>query len=150
MNKPNARRRITGNTTGSLALLLVVLLGLGAWNYHRNYRLELASAHGRPYSGYTHQEVSLLRDAVAAELEASRARFERARGNRMRGSSDLGSVGDNAAQFNRTTRASNAIRDAASEVAAQEANLATLDAELAQRSGSADGAALHLRRLTSF
>lgn len=150
MNRPNDRRRITGNSTGSLVLLLVVLLGLGAWNYHRNYRLERASAHARPYSGYTHQEVSLLREAVAAELEASRARFERARGNRMRGARDRGSVGDNAAQFNRTTRASNAIRDAASEVAAQEASLAALDAELARRSGTAAGAALHLRRLTSF
>lgn len=150
MNRPNARRRIAGNSTGSLALLLALLLGLGAWNYHRNYRLERESAQVRPYASYSHREVSLLREAVAAELETSRARFELARGNRMRGARDRGSVGDNAAQFNRTTRASNAIRDAASQVAAQEAALAALDAELAQRARAAYGAALHLRRLTSF
>ncbi len=150
MNRPIDRRRVAGNSTGSLALLLAVLLGLGAWNYHRNYQLERAGALSRPYSGYAQRDVSLLRDAVAAELAASRARFERARGHRMSGARDRGSVGDNAAQFNRTTRASNAIRDAASAVAEKEATLAALDAELAHRAGTADGAALHLQRLTSF
>jgi hypothetical protein len=150
MNRPIDRRRISGNSTGSLALLLAALLGLGAWNYHRNYQLERAGERGRPYSSYSDRDVSLLRDAVAAELEASRARFERARDHRMRGARDRGSVGENAAQFNRTTRASGAIRDAASAVAEREASLAALDAELAHRAGTANGAALHLRRLTSF
>ncbi|MEZ4279421.1 MAG: hypothetical protein R3F21_07365 [Myxococcota bacterium] len=150
MDRPIDRRRVAGNSTGSLALLLAVLLGLGAWNYHRNYQLERESARERPYSGYSDRDVSLLRDAVFSELQASRERFERARKGRMSGARDRGSVGDNAVQFNRTTRASNAIRDAASVVAQQEATLAALDAELAHRAGIGDGAALHLRRLTSF
>ena len=62
MNGPMIRRRIAGNTTSSLLLLLVALLGLGAWNYYRNYQLERASEQGRPYSGYSTREVELLRD----------------------------------------------------------------------------------------
>src|SRR5678816_3880836 len=75
---PMKPRRIAGNTTTSLLLLLVALLGVGAWNYYRNYQLERANEHGRPYSGYSTHEVELLRDAVAGELDATRARFERA------------------------------------------------------------------------
>ncbi len=150
MNGITDRRRIAGNATGSLALLLALLLGLGAWNYHRNLRLEQASARGRAYSGYSTHEVELLRDAVAGELAASRARFERAQGRRQGTARDRGSLGDNAAQFARTTRASEAIRDAASTVAEQEAMKAALDAELAHRAGLGTGTALHLKRLTTF
>ena len=149
-NASTDRRRLAGHTTGSLALLLVVLVGLGGWNYLRNLELERASARGRTYAGYSTREVELLRDAVTAELAASRARFERAQGRRRKSARDLGSVGDNAAQFNRTAGASDAIRDAASVVAEQEAMKAALDAELSQRAGMGSGAALHLKRLTTF
>jgi hypothetical protein len=144
------RRRTAGNTTSSLLLLLVALLGLGAWNYYRNYQLERAGERGRPYSGYSTREVELLRDAVEGELEATRARFARARGQRARSARDQGSVGDNARQFNRTARASEAIRDAAGDVAAQESLKAVLDEELAARAGAGEGTALHLKRLTTF
>jgi hypothetical protein len=68
----------------------------------------------------------------------------------MRSARDQGSVGDNARQFNRTARASGAIRDAAGEVAVQESLKAALDQELAARSRTGAGTALHLKRLTTF
>ena len=150
MNGSTNRRRIAGNTTTMLLMLLVILMGAGAWNYHRNYQLERTRERGRPYSGYSTREVELLRDAVAGELEAARARFEAAKGRRMRSARDQGSVADNARQFSRTARASHSIRDAAGEVAEQESAKSALDEELAVRSSTGAGTALHLRRLTSF
>ena len=144
------RRRVAGNTTSSLALLLVLLLGAGAWNYHRNFRLEQASERGRPYAGYSEREVQLLRDAAESELKTAKARFARARGGRIRSARDRGSVGDNVRQFYRTSRASDAGRDAAAGVAENERLVATLNQELAARAELGAGMGRHLRRLTSF
>jgi len=127
-------RRTAGNTTTPLAMLLLILVGVGAWNYHRNHQLEQKSERGRAYSAYSTREVELLRDAVAGELEAARARLERAKRGRI----------------DRASRASGAIQDAASTVAENESLKSVLDQELALRSGSGTGTALHLRRLTSF
>ncbi len=143
-------RRIAGNSTVTLALLLLVLLGAGAWNYQRNYRLERASELGRAYSGYSTHEVELLRDAVASELATARVRFDRAKRNRAGSARDRGTLAGNAAQFNRTARASDSIGNAASDVAERESLKAALDQELALRTGSSAGMALHLQRLTTF
>jgi hypothetical protein len=58
-------------------------------------------------------------------------------------------VAGNVRQFDRAKRAGESIRSAAAKVAEHERLVADLDADLAQRS-DATGAALHLRRLTSF
>ena len=143
-------RRIAGNSTASLALLLLALVGVGAWNYHRNYQLERASERGRVYSGYSTHEVELLRDAAAAELKTARVRFDRAQGQRAGSARDRGTVAGNVRQFDRTTRASSAIRDAASDLSERESLKTALDQELSLRVGSSTGMALHLKRLTSF
>ena len=143
-------RRIAGISTASLALFLLVLVGAGAWNYHRNYQLERSDARGRTYSGYSTREVTLLRDAAAAELATAKARFERAQRNRAGTARDRGDVAGNVRQFARTTRASGAIREAASEVAERESLKAALDQELGKRGGDSSGMSLHLKRLTTF
>lgn len=143
-------RRMAGNTTGCLALVLVILLGAGGWNYHRNYQLELASAKSRPYSGYSARDVELLRDAVAAELEVARARLVRAKQGRARSVRDQGSVEGNVRQFDRTARASDGIRKASGDVAERESMKAALDRELALRADGSSGWTLHLKRLTTL
>ncbi|MFO0687521.1 MAG: hypothetical protein U0900_02325 [Myxococcota bacterium] len=144
------RRRIEGGTTSSLLLVLVLLVGVGAWNYHRNFQQERASERGRPYASYSVREVQLLREAAGSELAAAKARFEKARRGRAGSARDRGSLGDNARQFARTTRASEAIRAAAADVAEHESLAAALDQELAARSELGAGMDRHLKRLTTF
>ena len=143
-------RRIAGNSTASLALLLLALVGVGAWNYHRNYQLERASERERAYSGYSTHEVELLRDATASELETARVQFDRAQRRRAGSARDRGTVAGNVRQFDRTARASSAIRDAASDLSERESLKTALDQELSLRVGSSAGMALHLKRLTTF
>lgn len=144
------RRRIAGSTTGPLVLFLVLLLGAGAWNYHRNLQQERTSERGRPYAGYSVREVRLLRDAAGTELAAARARLEKARRGRAGSARDRGSLDVNARQFNRTTRVSDALRDAAADVAEHESLAAALDQELAARAAIGAGMDRHLKRLTTF
>ena len=144
------QRRIAGGSTVPLLLLLVALVGIGAWNYHRNYANEQASQRGRPYAGYSTKEVELLRDAAAGELAKAQGRLERAQRGRVRSARDRGSVATNVAQFGRVTRASDALRDATSTVAERKALKEALDRELSQRSGATTGLARHLARLTTF
>lgn len=143
-------RRIAGNSTVFLALLLLGLVGVGAWNYHRNYQLERADERGRAYSGYSTHEVELLRDAAASELETAHARFDHAQSHRAGSARDRGTVAGNVRQFDRTTRASGAIRDAAGDLSERESLKAALDHEISLRVGSSTGMALHLKRLTTF
>jgi len=143
-------RRIAGNTTAGLALVLLVLVGVGAWNYHRNWTLERASERGRPYAGYSARDVELLRDAVAGELDQKRAVLARAKRGRVGSARDKGAIADNVRQFDRASRAGDAIRDAAGDVAEREQLKAALDHELEVRAGAGTSMALHLARLTRF
>ncbi|MBY0400676.1 hypothetical protein K2X89_10295 [Myxococcota bacterium] len=119
------RRRKAGSTTSTMALVLVLLVGAGAWNYHRNVRQERAGESGRPYAGYSVREVQLLREAAGTELVSARARVAKARSR-------------------------NAILDAELDLSEHERLAATLDRELAARAELGAGMARHVKRLTTF
>ncbi|MHA7837321.1 MAG: hypothetical protein ACX98W_07675 [bacterium] len=141
-------RALEGRATGSLLLLLVLLVGVGGWNYHRNWQIERQVEGRRPYAGYAVADLSALKSAYSEELEAMQARFERARGRRARPVRDLGSIADHVEQFEKTARASSAIREAAAEVAERQRQIAELDRELEIRSRFGEGLTRHLKRLT--
>jgi len=143
-------RSQAGRATGSLLLLLLLVSGLGAWNYHRNWQIERATERDRPYSSYSVQDLEALREAYAGELEGVQARFEQAKRNRVRPQRDAGSISDNVAQFQRTTRKSAAIRDAAAGVADRQSQIAELDRELALREQFGVGIMRHVKRLTTI
>lgn len=144
------KRRVAGGSTVPLLLLLVALVGVGAWNYHRNYAREQASQRGRPYAGYSTKEIELLRDAAEGELAKAQSRLVRAQRGRVRSARDRGSVATNVAQFGRVTRASDALRDATTRVAEHKSLKEALDRELSQRKGATTGLDRHLARLTTF
>ncbi len=143
-------RLCAGRATGTLLLLLLLLSGVGGWNYYRNLRLEQQSEEHRPYESYAVADLESLRAAYAAELEEVRADFVSARRRRAGPARDVGSIAGNVEQFQRATRASSAIREAAGDVSARQSQIAALDRELELRARFGQGFARHLKRLTRF
>lgn len=143
-------RHQAGRATGSVVLLLLVFTAAGGWNYHRNWQLEKATEASRPYRNYAELDLESLRAAYASELTEVRRDFESAKRMRAQPVGDLGSIADNVAQFQRATRASSAIRDAAAGVVEREAQIKKLDRELEIRSQFGQGFARHLNRLTTI
>lgn len=143
------RRREEGKALGSFLLLLVLISGAGAWNYHRNLQAEQAEG-PRPYASYAVEDLVALRDAYGTEIQGDRAQFDSAKRNRARPQGDVGSIAGNVAQFQNATRASSAIRQAASQVAAGQSQVAALDRELQLRERFGEGMEQHIKRLTAL
>ena len=143
------RRREAGKALGSFLLLLVLIAGGGAWNYQRNLQTEEAQGH-RPYASYASEDLEALRSAYGNEVQGGRANLDQAKRNRARPQGDAGSIAGNVAQFQRATRASSAIRQAASQVASGQSQVAELDREIELRERFGEGMERHIKRLTTL
>ena len=121
------KRNQAGRATGSLVLLLLILVVAGGWNYHRNLQIEKATEGLRPYQGYSVDDLESLREAYAGELLGVRADYDSAKRNRARPVGDKGSIAGNVEQFRQTTRASTAIRTAAASVVEREKQIAVCE-----------------------
>ena len=145
-----SRHRTSGRATGSVVLLLLILSGAGAWNYHRNWQIEQEAEGRRPYASYAVEDLEALRTAYESELGQVRAHYDSTKAKRVRPQSDVGSISGNVEQFQRTTRTSTAIRNAAASVVEREGQIAELDRELEMRSRFGEGLLRHVKRLTTI
>lgn len=142
-----ARRAAGAARAGTLAVLLLALVGAGGWNYWRNLRIEQAEHAKRPFAGYADADLRALADAYRGEVESWRQREAAARQGRP-AVREQGFVGDGVRQFERVQRHSARAREAATGLAEREARLQEIEKELAYRADLGSGLALHLRRLT--
>jgi hypothetical protein len=143
-------RHQAGRATGSFVLLLFVVTVAGGLNYSRNLQSEKATADDRPYEGYSLGDLESLRAAYASELQGVRADFDSAKQRRARSVGDMGSLAGNVEQFQKTTRASTTIRNAAASLARSQDQIEQLDRELEIRSQFGEGLARHIKRLTTI
>ncbi|MEM9177087.1 MAG: hypothetical protein AAGC67_17855 [Myxococcota bacterium] len=143
-------RRTAGRASGSLLFLLVLLMGAGGFNYHRNLEIERQSEGHRPYESYSTEDIQALRDAFESELVGSEAKFAAAKQRRSRPQGDVGSISGNIDQFAQTAQTSRAIRAAAAGVAERQNELSELDRELALRANLGQGLMRHVKRLTTI
>lgn len=144
-----SERGQAGRTVTTVLALLVLLVGGGAWNYHRNLQAEQRDDRPRPFAKYETTDLEALRAAYAQEAESSRQRYTAQSARRQRASGE-GLMDERVREFERIQRTSDRLRELRADVAEQEARLREIDAELLRRSGAASGMALHLQRLLTI
>ena len=130
-----------------LLVLFALLVGGGAWNYHRN--LERESREDRPMRGYAEADLKKL----LAAYEQEQARLARRAGATPRAqvvqpaAGQL--VGENVRDFERVQRQSRRVRDANGDLAESELMVKQIERELQYRDQERDPMALLIRRVTT-
>jgi hypothetical protein len=130
-----------------LLVLLVLLVGGGAWNYRRN--VERENREDRPMRGYAEADLEKL--LAAYEQEQARAARRAGATPRARTKEASGQlVGENVREFERVQRASQRVRDANGDLAETELMVARIQQELQRRDQERDPMALLIRRVTTI
>jgi hypothetical protein len=135
---------------GNTMLLVVVLLGLlgaGAFNYHRNWQAEASVP--RPYEGYSQEDLEALMAAYEAENAQLEARYQRAQSGLGR-ERQAGMLDQNIAAFEAAQRSSARSRALGVELSMKKTATDEIAAELARRAEEGDPLQLHLKRLLTI
>ncbi len=74
-------RAQAGNGVAGLFLILLLVVGVGAFNYHQNLQAE--AEEDRPYRGYSDEELEALLGAYQGRKDAQSARYEASAGRRV-------------------------------------------------------------------
>ncbi len=145
---PHARRE-TG-ATNLAVLALVCLLGLGGWNYYRNYQADLANPRQLPFAGYSSEDLLALKAAYASESESAGALYAESRA-RLSAPSARGGAGQGLSErvkaLERSQATADSIRRTRTDLAHNQARLEEVDAELERRRKPFAAVWLHLERL---
>ena len=133
-----------------MLLVLVLLIGVGAYNYHRNLKLEIATEGPRPFKSYQTADLESLKSAYQQELDAYQRQYQKVRNGRTGVEPSGQLLDEKLANFERARKTGNAMRAATSEVADREARMREINRELNVRASLANGFALHMKRLVSI
>ena len=139
------RRRSGG--VGLLAVLLLLLLAAGAWNFHRNLAAERA-VH-RPFRSYDVAELEALAGVLQSSSQAQADRYETA-AHRRAVPGTKGYFDEQIAEFERVQRVGEAKRRAQRELAGSRVTLRLLEEERAHRVREEKPVAVFLARLLTF
>jgi hypothetical protein len=141
-------RRRAGKATGPL-LGLVLLIGLGGYNYHRNWQSEQVDQGPRPFETYETADLTALRDAYEVEAAQYEQRYSAQERQRYRSKGE-GLMGERVEDFERIQRNSGRLRELSADVADRQARMRDIERELDIRLAQANGLALHMKRLISL
>lgn len=143
------RRHQDGAIRGT-ALALLILVGLGGWNYQKSYRADLENHRSLPFESYSTDDLQSLRFAYSEELERSQVIYGQRRSALGRGgekSAPSARLADRVAALERSQASAGALREARADLAQHEARLRDVDAELERRRQALPFLRLHLERL---
>jgi len=140
-------KRSERGSASALVLLLLLLVGAVAWNFHRN--LEAESREFRPYRGYAEADLDAMIGAYEQAAEKAGARYGRAADRRVevRGAGD---VMGNVKEFERVQGAGRTTRAAREDFAAAKKSLELLREERSRRAGERSKLRVFLRRAFAF
>jgi hypothetical protein len=142
-----ARRHQAGNSVAPLLLLLVLLVGAGAWNYHRN--LEAEGQEPRPYRGYSDDELTALLGAYEARQETQSERYEAVASRRAKAQGKA-YFDEQVREFERVQRTSRRKAEARDQLAGTQVVVKQIKAEQAKRAAESDQLMLFLKRAFTF
>lgn len=132
---------------GAAWFVLLALAAVGGWNYHRNYKAELAERRPEAFSGYSTESLERLRSAYQTEIEGVSVEYQSLKSKRAQVRAVAG-VGDGVKQFEKIQKSANRLREVTAELASNEARIRDINDELQYR--SANGFGVHFKRLTGF
>ena len=143
-----SRRREGGaGSIGALLLVLVLLVGAAGWNYQRNLAREQGEF--RPYRSYSDADLATLLAAYEQESKTSGRRYDAAVDRRAHVQAK-GDVMGNVNEFDRAQRVRLAAREARSDYAEARTGLEGLRKEVARRAADRSPLQVFLRRAFAF
>ena len=141
-----SKRSERGNAS-ALVLVLLLLVGGVAWNFHRNLAAE--SRESRPYRSYAEADLDALIAAYEQAAEKAGSRYDRVVDRRTE-AKGTGYVMGNVKEFERVQNAGRATRAAREQYADARASLEALRAERSRRVSERSKLRVFLRRAFSF
>ena len=125
------------SNTGLLLVVLLALVGLGAWNYHRNAAVDKSVKPG-PYAGVPSKDLDVLIAAYRSEIDALKARG----GTGLRASArSTSGVANGVREFERVQRTAQGTRAAGYEISEREGAIKAIEQEKSRRAASGEGGA---------
>ena len=131
------RREKKESNTGLLLVVLLALVGLGAWNYHRNAAVDKSVAPG-PYASVPTKDLDVLIAAYQSEVDALKAHG----GTGLRATArNTSNVANGVREFERVQRRAQGTRYAGYEISEREGAIKAIEQEKSRRAASGEGGA---------
>ncbi len=141
------RRR---GAASKIVVVLILIMGIGGFNYYRNFTAERTTQGPRPFEGYSTPDLAKLRDAYAAELAQYERQYASQQRQRRRSRQSGATIGEQVDRFERVQETSNRLREINTDLADHQARLRAVEKEIGYRDVLGGGLALHLKRLTTI
>ncbi len=136
-----------GESRGQLALLLIVLVAAGGWNFVRNTRIDNAEV--RIYRGYSDAELEQLISVYQSEVD-QRTKAYRQVADRDVQVRNRALLGEQVNEFERIQRLSQHRRDMAGQVTDNQISLEQIEIEQQKRRADRPVYKMIFRRLLNF
>ncbi len=140
-------RRSLGNALPSLLMLLALIGGVGAWNYHKNVALD--EQEYRPFRRHSDEALHQLIDAYENERDEDKKAYLEISGRRASAKTKP-MLDEQVAEFERIQRHGLRTRELRNAVAGHQATLKELKKEASRRNLDADNFRRILRLATTF